>query len=113
MIEPAVGLGVKPKVDEWPPIKSYQQLMTERLEEPDVLIEGILHRGGKLLLGGGSKSYKSWSLIDLALSMYTGTDWWGQRCNKAKVRPRCYSLTLRFRSGASGTAWRMSSRPRG
>ncbi|NBW19373.1 MAG: hypothetical protein EBR82_66495, partial [Caulobacteraceae bacterium] len=85
MIEPAVGLGVKPKVDEWPPIKSYRQLMTERLEEPDVLIEGILHRGGKLLLGGGSKSYKSWSLIDLAVSMYTGSDWWGQRCNKAKV----------------------------
>ena len=85
MIEPAVGLGVRQPVDQWPPIKSYKDLLAEQLDEPDVLIEGILHRGGKLLLGGGSKSYKSWSLIDLALSIYTGTDWWGQKCNKAKV----------------------------
>jgi hypothetical protein len=27
MIEPAVALGVKPKTDEWPPIKSYTDLM--------------------------------------------------------------------------------------
>lgn len=85
MIEPAVSLGVKQPVDQWPPIKSYSQLLHEKLDEPDVLIEGILHRGGKLLLGGGSKSYKSWSLIDLALSIYTGTEFWGQKCNKAKV----------------------------
>ena len=85
MIEPAVSLGVKQPVDQWPPIKSYAELMREKLDEPDVLIEGILHRGGKLLLGGGSKSYKSWSLIDLALSIYTGTEFWGQKCNKAKV----------------------------
>ena len=58
MIEPAVALGVKPKTDEWPPIKSYTDLMQERMDEPEVLIDGILHRGGKLLLGGGSKAYK-------------------------------------------------------
>jgi hypothetical protein len=85
MIEPAVGLGVKQPVEQWPPIKSYCDLMTERLEEPEVLIDGVLHRGGKLLLGGGSKSFKSWALIDLALSIYSGSDWWGQKCNKAKV----------------------------
>ena len=85
MIEPAVSLGVKQPVDQWPPIKSYSELMREKIEEPEVLIDGILHRGGKLLLGGGSKSYKSWSLIDLALSIYTGTEFWGQKCNKAKV----------------------------
>jgi len=85
MIEPAVSLGVKQPVDQWPPIKSYAQLSRENLEEPDVLIEGMLHRGGKLLLGGGSKSYKSWALIDLSLSMFTGSEWWGQKCNKAKV----------------------------
>lgn len=85
MIEPAVALGVKPKTDEWPPIKSYTDLMQERMDEPDVLIEGILHRGGKLLLGGGSKAYKSWSLIDLALSLHAGVPWWGQECKPCKV----------------------------
>ena len=85
MIEPAISLGVKQPVDQWPPIKSYADLMREPLQEPHVLIEGILHRGGKLLLGGGSKSFKSWALIDLALSIYSGTQWWGQQCHKAKV----------------------------
>ena len=85
MIEPAVSLGVKQSADQWPPIKSYAELMREKLDEPDVLIEGILHRGGKLLLGAGSKSYKSWGLIDLGVSMHAGVEWWGQKCNKSKV----------------------------
>jgi hypothetical protein len=85
MIEPAVSLGVKQPVDQWPQIKSYSQLMREQIDEPEVLIGGILHRGGKLLLGGGSKSFKSWALIDLSLSIFTGTEWWGQKCNQAKV----------------------------
>ena len=85
MIEPAISLGVKQPADQWPPIKSYSELMAEKIEEPEVLIDGILHRGGKLLLGGGSKAYKSWSLIDLALSLHAGVPWWGQKCNKSKV----------------------------
>ena len=45
MIEPAVALGIKPKTDEWPPIKSYAQLVREDLPAPETLIEGMLHRG--------------------------------------------------------------------
>jgi RecA-family ATPase len=45
----------------------------------------LLHQGGKLLLGGGSKAYKSWSLIDLAISLHTGTPWWGVKCAKSRV----------------------------
>ena len=85
MIEPAVALGVKPKVDEWPPIKSYAELVRDNIPAPEVLIEGMLHRGGKLLLGGGSKAFKSWSLIDLALSLHAGVPWWGQQCKQARV----------------------------
>ncbi len=86
MIEPAVALGLKPKpVDEWPPIKSYSELVQEDMPAPQVLIDGMLHRGGKLLLGGGSKAYKSWSLIDLALSLHAGVPWWGQQTHQARV----------------------------
>ena len=85
MIEPAVALGIKPKTDEWPPIKSYAQLIKEDLPAPETLIEGMLHRGGKMLLGGGSKAFKSWSLIDLALSLHAGVPWWGQQCKMARV----------------------------
>ena len=34
MIEPAVALGVKPKVDEWPPIKSYAELVSDNIPAP-------------------------------------------------------------------------------
>lgn len=45
-----------------------------------VLIEGLLHRGTKMVLGGGSKSYKTWTLLNLALSVATGSKWFGHKC---------------------------------
>ena len=42
-----------------------------------VLIDGILHRGTKMVLGGGSKSYKTWTLLNLAASVASGTPWFG------------------------------------
>jgi len=44
-----------------------------------VLIEGLLHRGTKMVLGGGSKSYKTWTLLNLAASVASGTDWFGHK----------------------------------
>jgi len=85
MIEPAVALGVKQEPSTIPPIKTYAELMSENIQEPNVLMDGLLHQGGKLLLGGGSKAYKSWSLIDLAISLHTGTPWWGVKCAKSRV----------------------------
>ena len=45
--------------------------------EPPQLVDGVLHQGAKMVLGGPSKARKSWSLIDLMLSVSTGTPWWG------------------------------------
>jgi len=44
---------------------------------PPEIIKGILHQSGKMVIGGGSKSFKTWTLIDLALSVATGAEWWG------------------------------------
>lgn len=44
-----------------------------------VLIEGLLHRGTKMVLGGGSKSYKTWTLLNLAASVASGTPWFGHK----------------------------------
>lgn len=54
-------------------------------EEPDEIIEGVLHKGCKMILGGSSKSRKSWSLLDMAISIASGTEWMGFQCKKAKV----------------------------
>lgn len=68
-----------------PPIDDAAKLISADLPEPPVIIENILHAGGKLVMGGGSKSFKTWTLIDLAISVAYGEDWWGQPTNPARV----------------------------
>ncbi len=44
---------------------------------PAELVTGLLHKGSKLIVGGTSKGRKTFSLLDLALSVATGSQWWG------------------------------------
>ena len=44
-----------------------------------VLIDGILKQGTKMVLGGGSKTYKTWTLLDLAISAAGGHTWLGKQ----------------------------------
>ena len=46
---------------------------------PEELIPGILSAGSKMVLGGGSKSAKTWSLMHLGLALSTGQPWWGYK----------------------------------
>ncbi|MEC8929590.1 MAG: AAA family ATPase, partial [Verrucomicrobiota bacterium] len=68
-----------------PPIKDAADLEAETLSIPPELVKGILHQGSKLAIGGGSKTYKTWLLIDLALSVAGGRDWWGIPTAKGRV----------------------------
>ncbi|HWH68669.1 MAG TPA: AAA family ATPase, partial [Candidatus Sulfotelmatobacter sp.] len=47
---------------------------------PPQLIGGLLHQGCKMILGGISKTNKSWCLLDLAISVASGQPWWGRPC---------------------------------
>src|SRR5713226_5942994 len=60
-------------------------LLASNLPIPPELVCGILHKGSKMLIGGGSKSFKTWTLIDLAVSVATGTKWWGFDTNQSRV----------------------------
>jgi RecA-family ATPase len=81
----ATGLGVKDweawetsrEADGLPEIVPGNEFMAAPSPEPPQLIEGVLHQGSKMVLGGASKSRKSWSLIDLMLAVSTGGPWWG------------------------------------
>ena len=59
--------------------------VAEPLAAPDELVQGILHKGSKLVFGGSSKSYKTWSLLDLAISVATGTSWLGRWTTQGRV----------------------------
>lgn len=52
---------------------------------PPELIDGVLHRGAKLVVGGTSKGRKTWSLLDLGISVASGADWWGWKTHRGKV----------------------------
>ncbi len=68
-----------------PAIVSWQDFHSARPTKPPVLIDGILHQGCKLILGGTSKSNKSWCLMNLAVSLANGAEWMGRKCQKTKV----------------------------
>ena len=61
------------------------ELLSSELPKPPELVCGILHQGSKMVIGGGSKSFKTWSLLDLAISVATGTKWWGFETNQGRV----------------------------
>lgn len=82
-VDPAIDLGaIAPPL---PEILTLEQLCAVATPPPPLIIEGILHQGCKMIVGGTSKSNKSWCLLDLALSVASGQPWWGRRCVKLPV----------------------------
>ena len=81
----AIGKG---KAGRLPALDDMSQLIGENLPSPPPeLVQGFLHRGSKLIIGGTSKGRKTFSLMDLGISVATGTPWWGNPTAKGKV---CY-----------------------
>lgn len=63
---------------------------------PRELVEGVLHRGMKMILGGGAKTFKSWNLIDCGLSVSIGGEWMGFPCQQAQVLYINFELSPAF-----------------
>ena len=82
-VDIAVDLGAVPPP--LPEIVTLRQFAASPPSAPAQIIEGILHQGCKMILGGTSKSNKSWCLLDLALSVASGQPWWGRRCQRSPV----------------------------
>ena len=74
-----------PGVVELPDLIDAADFIASPIEPPDELVEGILHKGSKLVLGGSSKSFKTWTLLDLAISVAIGADWLGRSTAQGKV----------------------------
>jgi hypothetical protein len=80
---------------------------------PPELIKGILFRGSKLMLGGGSKSFKTWVLLDMALSVAAGKPWWGMATVQAPVLFVNFELQdWSFESAPEFYVWNLRGRAR-
>ena len=82
-VDPAVDLGVL--AAPLPEIEFLREFVASAPAAPPQVIEGLLHQGCKMILGGTSKSNKSWCLLDLAMSVASGEKWWGHRCARMPV----------------------------
>lgn len=70
------------------PIKILKTLSFEdmqKMQEPEWLVAGVLIRNTSALMFGKSNAYKSFTAIDLALSVGTGREWHGCAVQKTKV----------------------------
>ncbi len=63
--------------DNFPAIVTQEEFYNEDISEPPPIIEGLLNRQLSLVIGGSSKTYKSWTLLDMAISTANGTPFWG------------------------------------
>lgn len=84
------GIGANGHAQVTPPAKlpdliDAADFLERPIDPPAELVAGILHKGSKLALGGSSKSFKTWCLLDLAISVATGVNWLGRRTAQGKV----------------------------
>ena len=70
---------------ELPAIEDTVDFLSTPPEHPKVLIEGLLHQGSKMIIGSGSKSFKTWTLLDLAMSVACGAPWLGIKTTPGRV----------------------------
>ena len=69
----------------FPQIVNASDLLEMDVETPPELVSGILHQGCKMVLSGGSKSHKTWTLLDLAISVSSGAAFLGFQAAQTDV----------------------------
>ena len=73
IIKPVAPLDLRAGWERLPDIKRADQLLGDHdLKIPPEIVEGLIHQGTKVILGGSSKAGKSWLLLHLALCVVTG-----------------------------------------
>ena len=68
-----------------PEIEDMSALLKKPIVLPLDIIDGLLSKGGKMLLGGGSKSFKTWMLIDIATAVASGSEWLGMKSKRGRI----------------------------
>jgi RecA-family ATPase len=68
-----------------PPIEDSNEFLGRPIAKPPVLIEGLLKQKRIMVLGASSKIGKTWTLINLGISVASGAPWLGLNTTKGKV----------------------------
>lgn len=68
-----------------PPIVDWLDFMAKPIGKPVEIASGLFHAGSKIILGGGSKSYKTWTQVDMGVAVANGLPWLGFEMAKGRV----------------------------
>jgi AAA domain-containing protein len=63
-------------IPQWPSPIDYPVFEKSPLEKPRAVIENLLDASSRMIFGGGSKTFKTWAMSDMALSIATGFPFW-------------------------------------
>lgn len=86
IIKPAAPLVLKDGWERLPDIKRADQLLNDQAAKaPPEIVEGLIHQGTKVVLGGSSKAGKSWLLLYLALCVATGSQFFRRATKRGPV----------------------------
>jgi len=81
------------KTSGMPQPMTFTELVAKEIDPPTPLVKGIISRGEKLIFSGGSKTRKTWVMMDLAISIVSGKQWFGHEVNQGKVLYINFELT--------------------
>ncbi|NLH74521.1 MAG: AAA family ATPase [Verrucomicrobia bacterium] len=59
------------------PAVDVSELLADPPAEPPVLVDGLLHQADVMMIGGQSKSFKSWFALDMLMCISHGIPWLG------------------------------------
>lgn len=68
-----------------PEIEPAGSFVSQDIPEPPEVVWGMLHAGSKLVVGGASKSFKTWTLLYLAAAVSSGQPWLGFKTFQSRV----------------------------
>lgn len=83
---PPLILRASPIGDVLPPIESAEKLLSNSAQAfPDEVVHGVLHKGTKGIIASASKAGKTWLLLDLAISVSSGTTFLNWETTQGRV----------------------------
>jgi RecA-family ATPase len=59
----------------------YNDFEKSPIVKPKAIVQNLLDSSSRMVFGGGSKTFKTWAMSDLAISIACGLPWWVFNCS--------------------------------
>lgn len=63
----------------------YTEFLVAEIAPPKPIVVGLFDDASRVIFGGGSKTYKTWAMSDLTVSVVSGAVWWGFETVRSRV----------------------------